>query len=655
MASEYALEAFSTLFQDYPFLTQELDFPLPSSYQSFIALTQYSRYIDGLNRRETWQETVFRFLDYINYQTKEHLYQIDTIDMYDIYTSIMYLSVFPSMRLLRSAGDAVKKNACSNYNCTYLPISDTKAFTELMFLSMSGCGVGFSVENENVKKLPTIPTLYPGLYKTKVEDSRESWVLSFVSILDQLYTGRIPEWDLSELRPKGVRLKTAGGYSSGPDPLDRLFRFVVEKFKNAQGRKLTPLECHDICCMIGEIGVSGAIRRAALISYSDLDDFAIRDCKSGKWYKEYPYRALANNSAVYKEGVTEDHFWSEWKALQESRSGERGIFGEVATKNKIKSLVRRDPNFNFRGNPCQEICLRPYQMCNLSNVVVRANDTVITLLKKIRIATILGTIQSTITHFDEKLLRPEWKNNCDEERLLGVSLTGIANHPLLFSNSEWTKGVLNTLRNEAISTNVTMARNLRIPRSAAITCLKPSGDSSQLANSSSGIHPCFSPYYIRRVRLSKSDPVAQWMIDQSFPFEDDVYTTNTYVFSFPVVAPNGKYQKDISAIEHAEIWKRYKDDYTEHTVSCTISVKEDEWDDLGKWVHKNIENISGLSFLPLEDHSYQQMPYETISEEEYYKMKGSFPSLDVKNFREEEDTTSDKPLFACTGNNSCEL
>lgn len=653
MASAYALESYPKLFSQYPFLTEKLEFPLPTPYQEFINLSQYSRHIPGLDRRETYHEEIFRFLDFIVWQCQQYLFELSDDDINNIFNYMSDLQVFPSMRLLWSAGDSVKKNASANYNCCYTPIDSLKAFTELMYLSMSGCGVGFSVEHQYVRQLPMIPNLQDVDYVIKIEDSREGWVRAYGKLLKMLSEGYIPKYDMSNIRPQGERLKTSGGYSSGPRPLINLFDFTIKKFEDNQLRHLTTLDCHDICCMCGEISVSGAMRRAALISYSDIDDYDIRGCKSGEWWKEYPYRALANNSAVHP-AETSGLFWEEWKALRESGSGERGIFGEKAVQKKVRSLVRRDTNWDHRGNPCQEIILRPKQMCNLSNVIIRPYDTIHSLEKKIRIATILGTIQSTITHFDTTMLSSQWIRNCEDERLLGVSLSGIADHPMLFNNQALVSQILDTLKNSAISVNQEYAEKLGIHQSAAITTIKPSGDSSQLANCSSGIHPRHSPYYIRRVRLQEADPLAQWMMN-FYPYEKDVYTESSVVFSFPIKSPEDTtYQSDISAIQHAEIWRRYKEDWTEHTVSATISVKDEEWDDLGWWVKNNLDDISGLSFLPKDNHTYQQAPYEELTEQEYYDMKETMPEIDWRTYTEKNDNTSEKIQLVCTGD-KCEL
>jgi ribonucleoside-triphosphate reductase (thioredoxin) len=948
MASSYALDSYTQLFDDYPFLTQEIDYSLPSNYQRFIHLTHYSRYIPELERRETWQETVFRFLDFLNYQVKEQVYQIDNSDMYDVYSAIMYLNVMPSMRLMWSAGEAVKKDAAAAYNCfrgdteymtrtglktlketegttqdvlcsdgewrsaqvksfgkqklqkitlrpgkasrtklrhtfyatpnhrwltenrgevtdlrvgdvlpfngvphssdfdlkagrsydadfiqgfgfgdgtltsrgdaqirlcgekenyldrftsiapnyvcyppssdgdptvfyhkgyfsdwkklpkdpsfawlrgymaadghsdprqpglssqnseaisyvinhsaysglfvagssissimttnfgerksplqrltireegefrvvdieeleteeevycvvepvtqsftlkygvltgncAYCPIDRLESFDEILYLLMCGSGVGFSVEKENVNYVPIIPG---GLVRNPnltvcVEDSKEGWARALRSFFNLLYAGIIPNWDLSQIRPEGARLKVFGGYASGPQPLNDLFNFIVTTFEFYKGKRLPPIAVHDIVCMIGSAVVSGGVRRSALISLSDLDDENMRKAKSEGWWENHKHRSLSNNSAVYHNDTSLDAFKVEWDNLVESGSGERGIFGRSASINKVKSLARRDTEHMFGCNPCSEIILRPREFCNLTEVVVRQFDTMETLLKKVRIATLIGTIQSTITNF--RYISSTWRMNCEEERLLGVSMTGVADNPMLFSPNGQSSNILENLKQEAISRNADYAKELHIPRSAAITAVKPSGTVSQLVNSASGLHPRYSPFYLRRVRLAKTDPVAQHMVEAGVPVEDDVINPDrTWVFSFPIAAPaHAKFTKDLSAIDHAEIWMNFQDSYCEHKPSATLSVHDGEWEPLGKWIEENLDKISGVSFLPFVEHGYEQAPFEEITADQYDKLKTEMPNVDWYGIHEVDMPDQAGPL-ACEGG-ICEI
>lgn len=650
MASSYALESYPTLFSKYPFLQQKLDFPLPTPYQEFIFLSHYSRYISELNRRETYQEAVFRVLNFLDAQVYHQVGEISLEEMSDFYDMIISCSVFPAMRVLWAAGQALEKNPISAYNCSSLPIDCVKAFADMLYLSMSGVGVGFSVESKFISKFPEIPLLKKSSFPIIVNDSREGWADALYFLIDSYFNGLDLDWDLSQLRPAGARIKTFGGYSAGPAPLNSLFSFIRKIFRERQQKHLRSIDVYDICCKIGQIVVSGGSRRSALLSLSDLDDFSIRDAKTGNWLEENPQRALTNNSAVYdSEEIDDCLFWEEWKNLKESGFGERGIFGRRALREKIKRYAKREPDYTWLTNPCSEICIRPYGLCNLNEVVVRPNDTVDSLRRKVRIAAMMGTIQSSITDF--VYVDPKWKENAEEERLLGVSFTGIMDNPLLYVISDRTKQLLNVLREEVVSTNDEWAKRLHINRSAATTCIKPSGTTSGLANTSSGIHPRYAPYYIRRIRLSENDPLAHFAINQGIPYEKDIVTPHTIVFSFYIKSPtNSLYQNDISAIEHAEICKMFSDWYTEHSVSATISVKKDEWDDLGWWVHNNLNEITGLSFLPAaNDHSYSQAPFEEITEEEYHLVGELTKSVDWSKFEENEDNTSINGPLACEG------
>ena len=583
----------------------------------------------------------------------------------------------PSMRAVMTAGAALERCNVGGFNCSYLPIDNQRAFDELMYILMSGTGVGFSVERQYTNQLPEVADkVYECDTTIVVRDSKIGWASALKQLISLLYNGAIPKWDLSKIRPAGARLKTFGGRASGPDPLNDLFNFTVNLFTGATGRKLSSIECHDLCCKIADIVVVGGVRRSALISLSNLTDGRMRRAKSGQWWEDNPQRALANNSACYTEKPDMAAFMEEWSSLYESRSGERGIFSRVAAKRVAERNGRRDGQHEFGTNPCSEIILRPNQFCNLSEVVVRATDTFDDLKRKVRHATILGTLQSTLTDF--RYLRPIWRKNTEEECLLGVSLTGIMDHPILngtespswyreFGNlSDYVTGfescttleeILTALKQVAIDTNKEWAAKLGINQSTAITCVKPSGTVSQLVNSSSGIHPRFSKYYIRTVRADKKDPLSSVLQEQGIPCEEDVMKPSNLVFSFPQKAPEDAVcVKDVTAMEQLWLWKIYQDAWCEHKPSVTVYYKDNEFLDIGAWVYKNFDNVSGISFLPYSDHTYKQAPYQEITEEEYNKLSSSMPEIDWKaleEYEKEDMTTSTKEL-ACTGN-SCEI
>ena len=624
---------------------------LPTDYQSFIHKSRYARWLDEEGRRETWSETVERYMNNLVYG------KVDASTATDIQEAILGLEVMPSMRALMTAGTAFNRDNTAGYNCSYMPVDDVKSFDEAMFILLCGTGVGFSVERQFISKLPEVPeVLFKSATTIVVKDSKEGWAKALRQVIALLYSGEIPKWDVSAVRPAGAKLKTFGGRASGPAPLIDLFNFVVRVFAEAKGRKLSSIECHDIMCKIGEVVVVGGVRRSAMISLSNLSDDRMRHAKSGSWWENDPQRALANNSVSYTEKPDSLSFMREWMALVESGSGERGIFNRQASKKQAAKNGRRDPNYEFGTNPCSEIILRPYQFCNLTEVVVRATDTIESLERKVRLATILGTIQSTHTKFP--YLRKIWQKNTDEERLLGVSITGIMDNPLMTTKNRGLDKTLDHLKSIAIATNSEWAERLGIPVSAAITCVKPSGTVSQLVDSASGIHARHSPYYIRTVRGDVKDPLTQFMRDQGIPNEPDVFKPDqTVVFSFPVKAPNkAVVTSDLTAIEQLEMWLAYQRHWCEHKPSVTINVKKDEWFDVGAFVYNHFDEMSGVSFLPFSEHTYQQAPYQDCDKETYEDALAIMPkSIDWSKLSgyEVEDNTSGSQTFACVG--SCEI
>jgi ribonucleoside-diphosphate reductase alpha chain len=574
----------------------------------------------------------------------------------ELINAVRNLEVMPSMRAIMTAGKALDRDNTAGYNCSYLPVDDPKAFDEAMYILLCGTGVGFSVEHKYVDQLPEVPDqLFDSQTTISVADSKEGWAKALRQLIALLYSGEVARYDLSRIRPAGARLKTFGGRASGPGPLDELFKFTIAKFRGAVGRKLTSIECHDILCKIGEVVVVGGVRRSAMISLSDLEDDRMRSCKSGNWWEQNGHRALANNSATYNSKPDIGQFLQEWTSLYNSHSGERGIFSREASQSQAAKNGRRDPNYDFGTNPCSEIILRPYQFCNLTEVVVRAEDTVESLSNKIRIATILGTFQSTMTHFP--YLRKVWQKNTEEERLLGVSLTGILDNKWMGEVSDSTAKALEQLRKVAVDTNSDLATQLGIPRSAAITCVKPSGTVSQLVDSASGIHARHSQYYIRRVRGDKKDPLSAFLTSAGVPAEDCVMRPDsTVVFSFPMKAPEGaRLRDDLTAIEHLDVWMMYQRHWCEHKPSVTISVKEDEWMDVGAWVFRNFDEISGVSFLPWAGGTYRQAPYEECNKEQYEEMLSKMPK-DIKwdDLVEVEDNVEGAQTLACVAGH-CEI
>jgi ribonucleoside-diphosphate reductase alpha chain len=621
-------------------------------YQEYIAASRYARFQDDKGRRETWPETVTRFTDYIFSRTPA--IADNTKLKAELYDSIVNLELMPSMRAMMTAGKSADRDNTCVYNCSYLPVDDPKSFDEAMFILLCGTGVGFSVESKYITLLPEVPEkLFESEHTISVHDSKEGWAKSLRLLLAHLWAGEVPKWDVSNVRPAGARLKTFGGRASGPQPLIDLFEFAVATFKHAKGRKLHSLECHDLMCKIGEVVVVGGVRRSAMISLSDLDDERIRHAKAGPWWDTAPHRALANNSAVYSETPTVGKFMEEWLSLYNSHSGERGIFNREAARKTVEKYGHRDPNYEFGTNPCSEIVLRPYQFCNLSEVVVRHDDTRETLLQKVRLASILGTIQSTFTKFP--YLRKVWQRNTEEERLLGVSLTGIYDNVLTCIQGKELNELLTELREVARATNKEWAAALGIPESASITCVKPSGTVSQLVDSASGIHPRHSKFYIRRVRGDKKDPLTQFLVGQGVPAEDCVYKpTQTTVFSFPQRAPDGLVRDDVTPIAHLELWLTYQRFWCEHKPSVTISVAERDWPSVGAWTWDHFDEISGVSYLPYDGGTYRQAPYEECTEEEYNKLKASIPVVDWLQLKENTDNVEGAQMLACSAG-VCEI
>jgi ribonucleoside-diphosphate reductase alpha chain len=623
---------------------------LPSDYQTFIATSRYARWIEEENRRETWAETVGRFMDNIVRPSG-----VSEQDIAEIHEAILGLQVMPSMRALMTAGAAAERDNTCVYNCSYLPVDHPRAFDEAMFILLCGTGVGFSVERQAISKLPTVPNeLHDNGDTIVVADSKEGWAKGLRKLISLLYTGDVPKWDLSKIRPAGARLKTFGGRASGPEPLNDLFKFVVAKFKGAAGRKLNSIECHDIMCKIGEVVVVGGVRRSAMISLSNLSDDRMRHAKSGQWWENEGQRALANNSVAYTEKPDMETFLREWTALVESKSGERGIFSREAADKHVARNGRRKTGQEWGTNPCSEIILRPYQFCNLTEVVIRATDTIKSLERKVRLATILGTIQSTYTNFP--YLRPIWQKNTEEERLLGVSLTGIMDNELTYKADAKT---LQKLRDVAVQTNRDYAKSFGIDESAAITCVKPSGTVSQLVDSASGIHARHNAYYIRTVRGDNKDPLTQFLKESGIPAEPCVMKPDsTTVFSFPTKSPAGAVTRnDMDAIEQLELWKLYALNWCEHKPSVTITVRENEWLKVGAWVYDNFDICSGVSFLPHSDHTYAQAPYQDCDKAEYQAALAKMPKkIDWSKLSdyEKEDTTTGMQTLACASG-ACEI
>lgn len=628
-------------------------------YEEFIAKSRYARYLEDKGRRENWGETVDRYFEFMqDHLLEKHDYLIPEATLEELRQAVKAKEVLPSMRAIMTAGEALERDNTAGYNCAYLPIDDPKAFDEAMFILLCGTGVGFSVERQYICKLPEVPDhIFPSESFIVVHDSKEGWAKSLRQLIALLYSGEAPKWDVSNVRPAGARLRTFGGRASGPKPLEDLFRFVTKIFKGAQGRKLTSLECHDIMCKIGEVVVVGGVRRSAMISLSNLSDDRMRHAKSGAWWEANGQRALANNSACYTERPDVGVFMQEWLALYESKSGERGIFNREAAQKVAAKNGRRDFDREFGTNPCSEIILRPYQFCNLSTVVVRSDDTIESLQKRVRLAAILGTFQSTLTHFP--YLRKVWKDNTEEERLLGVSMTGPLDNPLLNNPDDpELPARLEALKNAVIEQNIITAGQIGIPQSVAATAIKPEGTVSQLTDSASGLHTRHSKYYFRRVRGDNKDPLTQFMKNSGVPCEPDVMKPDsTSVFTFPKKAPEGALvREDISAIQHLKLWLMYQRHYCEHKPSVTISVSEKEWPEVGAFVWKHFDEMSGVSFLPYDGGSYRQAPYEECTEQDYLDLLAQIPNnVDWDSIIEETDNVEGVQTLACSASGGCEI
>ena len=623
---------------------------LPTQLQEYVHKSRYARWIDDEARRETWPETVNR---YINYFAKK----FPGYPAEDLQVAIQKLDVMPSMRALMTAGPALERDPMAGFNCSFVAIDDVRAFDEVLYILMCGTGVGFSVERQFIANLPSVAETFVNTDITiKVRDSKGGWANAFRELLALLYSGSIPKWDTSAVRPAGEKLKTFGGRASGPKPLEDLFRFSVDLFRRAAGRKLTSVECHDLVCKIADIVVVGGVRRSALISLSNLSDDRMRHAKSGQWWIDNPQRALANNSASYTERPDMEVFMKEWLSLVESKSGERGIFNRQAAHKKAVESGRRKVDLIVGTNPCAEISLRSAGLCNLTEVVIRHEDGLQDLLNKVELATILGTYQSMLTDF--RYIRSIWKQNQEEERLLGVSLTGIMDHPVLSQTSDIAVHWLKEMKQKAIDVNKEWAEKLGINPAAAITTVKPSGTVSQLVDSASGIHPRYSDYYIRTVRADKKDPLAKLMRIQGFPVEDCVMKPDTTdVFAFPVKSPDHCITRnERSAIEQLNHYLMFQTHWSEHNVSITVYVKDHEWLGVGDWVYQNFDKLSGVSFLPHSDHSYQQAPYTECSEEEFKALEAKMPSFNWSELAlfEQDDATVNTKELACSAG-QCEL
>lgn len=628
-------------------------------YRNFIHISRYARWIESENRRETWQETVDRYCNFM----KDHLvlnygYSPNAKIFDEVREAILKHHIMPSMRALMTAGPALERDHIAAYNCSFIAVDSPRAFDEAMYILMNGTGVGFSVEQKYINQLPVISESFFQTNTTiVVDDSKLGWAKAFKELIALLYQGQIPNWDVSKVRPAGARLKVFGGRASGPDPLVDLFNFTIETFKLAAGRRLKSIEAHDLMCKVGEVVVVGGVRRSALISLSNLDDFEMAKAKSGQWWEGNGQRALANNSAVYNSKPNTAQFLREWRNLYESKSGERGIYNIDSVRKHIDKFGRRDSSLVGGTNPCGEILLRPNEFCNLTEVVIEASDTKETLLEKVRLATILGTWQSTLTNF--KYIRKTWRDNCEEERLLGVSLTGIYGNKITATNGKALEALLDEMRDLSVSVNDKEAKSLNINPSVSITCVKPSGTVSQLTGVSSGIHPWYSEYYIRSVRADNKDPLTQFLKDSGIPFEPDVMKPEaTTVFYFPIKAPkNAILTKDLTAIDHLEMWKTYRTHWTEHNPSVTINVEEDEWMRVGAWVFDNFDSIGGVSFLPAVEHSYKQAPYQEVSKEEYESWLNKMPDSirwDMLSLYETTDGTTGSQELSCVAG-ACEI
>ena len=641
---------------------------LPTEYQSFIHLSRYARWDYDKERRETWNETVARYFNFFEEHIKEECgYTLKKEERKELEQAVLKLEVMPSMRCMMTAGEALKRENVAGYNCSYVAVDHPRSFDEILYILMNGTGVGFSVESKFTEKMPAVASeFWPTDTTIAVADSKLGWAKAFKELLGLIWTGQVPKWDLSKIRPAGAPLKTFGGRASGPAPLNDLFHFTVATFKQAAGRKLKPIEAHDIVCKTAEIVVVGGVRRSALISLSDLNDRELRFAKTGNWWEQHGQRALANNSVNYQGKPDIGTFMREWLSLYDSKSGERGVYNGKSAQTQVQRInerngdegQRRDPGHDFGTNPCSEIILRSREFCNLSECVIRRGDNVESLEEKVRIATILGTFQSTLTNF--KYLTKEWNRNCEEERLLGVSLTGIMDSPLTNGKKKGLESLLEGLRDVAVRTNKEWAERLGINQSASVTCVKPSGTVSQLVDSASGIHARHNPYYIRTVRADNKDPLCKFMMDEGFPNEPDVMKPNhTTVFSFPMSAPKDSvFRTDMSAVDQLKLWMTYQTHWCEHKPSVTISVKEDEWMEVGNWVWENFDSVSGVSFLPFSEHTYRQAPYQDCNEKEFKAGLINMPKgvdwTKLSNFEKSDFTAGSQELACSADTGGCE-
>lgn len=622
-----------------------------NQYQEFIHKSRYARWMPEEKRRETWPETVSRYVDFWIRRG-----QLNVSDSKKVWEAIHNLNVMPSMRCMMTAGEALDKDNVAGFNCSYLHIDHPRSFDELMYVLMCGTGVGFSVERNFINKLPVVAETFHATETTiVVADSKIGWASAFRELISLLYAGKLPNVNYSKIRPAGARLKIFGGRASGPDPLEDLFNFCSTLFQKAAGRKLTSIECHDVCCKVADIVVVGGVRRSALISLSNLSDQRMARAKSGEWWESEGQRRLANNSVAYTEKPDFEAFLSEMQTMYESKAGERGIFSRIAAQKIAARNGRRDSEQDFGTNPCSEIILRSNQFCNLSEIVVRPDDTLTSLKGKARIATIIGTLQATLTDF--RYLRASWKKNTEEEALLGVSLTGIMDHSILGRHSDQLEQWLEELRNVTIETNKEWSAKLGVNPSTAITCVKPSGTVSQLVDSASGIHPRFSKHYIRRVRSDKKDPLAIFMSETGFPVEQDVMSEQSAIFSFPTKSPDNSITvEQVGAMEQLQLWKTYQNFWCEHKPSITVYYTDDEFLEVAQWIWKNFDLCSGVSLLPYSDHVYKQAPYENINATQYQELLEQMPDVDwndLENYEQEDNTVGSQEL-ACVGG-ACEL
>lgn len=646
----------------------------PNDYQRLIHATRYARWLDDEGRRETWEETCRRYVDF--WVGRDQLKQSEADELYK---DIVSMRSVPSMRAMWSAGPALEQHQMASYNCSYVALDHPRAFDEMLYILCCGTGVGFSCEDKFVSKLPEIAEdFHPTDTVIKVHDSKIGWAKAFKQLLAMLWQGEVPQWDVSAVRPAGARLKTFGGRASGPQPLVDLFVFATGMFTNAAGRRLTSIEAHDLACKVGDIVVVGGVRRSALISLSTPVDDYMREAKSGRWFETHPHRALANNSACYNHKPEFPLFLKEVQSLYTSFSGERGFFSREAAKKIAARNGRRDPNHDFGTNPCSEIILRSAGVCNLSEVIIREGDSLATLKKKVETATIFGTLQATLNDF--RYVRSIWKKNT-EERLLGVSLTGIMDHKVMagLEGDEKLTKWLNELRDHAIEVNKKWARRLGIEQSAAITCVKPSGTVSQLCDTASGIHPRFSPYYVRTVRQDDKDPITDFLRPYSYNEPAIGKEGNTTVFHFFQKAPEGAVcVEDVGAMEQLRLWKIYQDEWCEHKPSITVYYTPDEFMHVAAWMWDNFDSLSGISLLPYDGGTYQQAPYQQITKEQFeagvveqrkliWDGTALVPDdsivlpditrelpIDWSKLVESEDVTVGAQTLACTGN-ACEL